>query len=306
METGPESNVSGSRQDAFRQNMALAVLRQIKQALSTLNPRELREAAGRSVKVGLVAPTAGALGQMEAFFAPGHYSPGRRAEVASMLIRGGGQGCDIEIYDSTILRPASAFSLDLESPETCIRRILRAREELALPLARHLFPFRKPAAHRMIRSIAKENALFCLVTAIPDVVPSLAMIPWAAGEFASDTAFLTMNQIRMAFQLAAASDRPIGYREQRSEIASIVAGAFGWRALARELIGKVPFGGGLIPKAAIAYAGTFAVGLSLERLYRMGYGFTRAERHAAYEEAYEHGKQIAGMLLENFRHQKAS
>ena len=94
-----------------------------------------------------------------------------------------------------------------------------------------------------------------------------------------------MNQIRMAFQLAAVSDRPIGYREQKSEIASIIAGAFGWRALARELVGKVPFGGGLIPKAGIAYAGTFAIGLSLERLYRLGYGFTRDERKAVYEEA---------------------
>src|SRR6266853_4721644 len=284
--------------------MALAVLRQIRQALSTLNPRELREAADRPVRVGLMAPSADALGQMERFFAPGHYSPERRAQASRMLIRGGGIGCDVEIYDASILRPASAFSFDPESPDTCIRRVLRMRDDLALPLARHLYPFRKPAAHRIIRSAAKENALFCLATAIPDVVPSLAMIPWAAGEFASDTAFLTMNQIRMAFLVAAASDRPLGYREQRSEIASIVAGAFGWRALSRELIGKVPFGGGLIPKAGIAYAGTFAVGLSLERLYRLGYGFTRAERQTAYEEAYEHGKQIARMLLATFRHQK--
>ncbi len=284
--------------------MALAVLRQIRQALSTLNPRELRQAADRPVLVGLVAPSADTLGQMERFFAPGHYSPERRAQASRMLIRGGGIGCDVEIYDASVLRPASAFSFDPESPDTCIRRVLRMRDDLALPLARHLYPFRKPAAHRIIRSVAKENALFCLATAIPDVVPSLAMIPWAAGEFASDTAFLTMNQIRMAFQLAAVSDRPLGYREQRSEIASIVAGSFGWRALARELIAKVPFGGGLIPKAAIAYAGTFAVGLSLQRLYRLGYGFTRAERQTAYEEAYEHGKQIAGMLLATFRHQK--
>ena len=70
-------------------------------------------------------------------------------------------------------------------------------------------------------------------------------------------------------------------------------------------IGKVPFGGGLIPKAGIAWAATFAVGLSLERLYRLGYGFTRAERQTAYEEAYEHGKQIAGMLLESFRQRRA-
>jgi hypothetical protein len=284
----------------------MVVLSQIRQALSTLSPHTLRQAADRPIRVGLIAPTADALGQMETFFAPPHYTPSRRAEASRMLIRGGGKDCDVEIYDSSILRPTKAFSFDPESPDTCIRRVLRAREDLMLPLARHLYPFRKPAAHRIIRAVAKENALFCLATAIPDVIPSLAMIPWAAGEFASDTAFLTMNQIRMAFQLAAASDRPLGYREQRSEIASIIAGALGWRALARELIGKVPFGGGLIPKAAIAYAGTFAVGLSLERLYRMGYGFTRSERHAAYEEAYENGKQIASMLLATFRHQKAS
>jgi hypothetical protein len=174
-----------------------------------------------------------------------------------------------------------------------------------LPLARHLYPFRKPAAHKIIRAVAKENAMFSLATAIPDIVPSLASIPWAIGEFSSDTAFLTMNQIRMAFLLAAVSDRPIGYREQKSEVASIVAGAFGWRALARELVGKVPFGGGLIPKAGIAYAATYAVGLSLERLYRLGYGFTRDERKAVYEEAFLHGKQIAGMLLDSVRHRKA-
>jgi len=117
---------------------------------------------------------------------------------------------------------------------------------------------------------------------------------------------LTANQIRMAFYLSAASDRQVGYREQKSEIASIVAGAFGWRALARELIGKVPFGGGLLPKAGIAYAGTFAVGVSLERLYRLGYGFSRDERKAVYEEAYEHGRQIAGMLLAGLRQRKVS
>jgi hypothetical protein len=286
--------------------MALAVLRQIRQALATLNPRELRDLADRPFQVGLIAPSADAMGQMETYFAPRHFSAERRVQAAQILNRGGGKDCDIEIYDSSILRPANAFSFDPEAPENCVRRILKAREDLTLPLARRLYPFRKPAVHRLIRTVAKENALFCLTTALPDVIPSLAMIPWAAGEFASDTAFLTMNQIRMAFLVAAASDRPIGYREQRSEIASIVAGAFGWRALARELIGKVPFGGGLIPKAGIAYAGTLVVGLSLERLYRIGYGFTRAERHAVYEEAYENGKQIASMLLANFRHSKAS
>src|SRR5947209_956938 len=188
MATGAQSNVSSSREDVFRQTMALDVLRQTRQALTTQNPRELRETAERPIKVGLIAPSAEALGQIESYLLPMHFSPERRAQAAKMLVRGGGEECDIEIYDSSIHRPAKAFSLDLESPENCVRRILKSREDLMLPLARRLYPFRKPAVHRLIRSIAKENALFCLTTAIPDVIPSLAMIPWAAGEFASDTA----------------------------------------------------------------------------------------------------------------------
>jgi len=285
--------------------MALAVLRQIKGALSSLNPKAVREDADRQVRICLVTASPESLGRMETFFAPPHFSMERRAEAVRLLVRGPALGCDLEVYDSSLLRPSRGFSLDLEAPEDGIRRILKKREDLMLPLARHLFPFRKPAAHKIIRAVAKENAMFSLATALPDIVPSFASIPWAFGEFSSDTAFLTMNQIRMAFQLAAVSDRPIGYREQKSEVASIIAGAFGWRALARELIGKVPFGGGLIPKAGIAYAATFAIGLSLERLYRLGYGFTRDERKAVYEEALEHGKQIAGMLLDSVRQRKA-
>jgi len=280
--------------------MPHAVFRQVKQALSNLNPREVRAAADRPVSIAIVAASAESLGRMETYMAPMHLSPDRRAQSVRLLQRGGA-GCDVEIYESSLLRPARAFSFDPEAPDECVRRILRAHPNLMLPLARNLYPFRKQAVHRIIRSCAKENALFCLATALPDVLPGLLSIPWAAGEFGSDAAFLTMNQMRMAFSLAAASDRPVGYREQKHEIASLVAGAFGWRALARELIGKVPFGGGLIPKAAIAYAGTFAVGVSLERLYRLGYGFTREERRAVYEEAYENGRQIAGMLLEGLR-----
>ena len=289
--------------------MPIPVLHQVKQALANLNPAEVRDSALKPVRVGLVAASHDSLSQMEAYLVPPHLSAQRRLEALPMIQRGihrgGGEECDIEIYEASLLRPAGAFSLDLEAPEDCLRAILRRRDDLLLPLSRQFYPFRKPAAQHVIRSIAKENALFCLATALPDVVPLLTWVPWAVGEFGSDAAFLTMNQIRMTFLLAALSDRTPGYREQRSEIASIVAGAFGWRALARELVGKIPFGGGLIPKAGIAWAGTFAVGLSLERLYRLGYGFSRAERRAVYEEAYDHGRQIAGMLLDGLRKKKA-
>ena len=97
--------------------------------------------------------------------------------------------------------------------------------------------------------------------------------------------------------VAAASDSLIGYREQKTEIASILTGAFGFRAIARELVGKIPFGGGLIPKAAVAFAGTYVVGLSLERYHRVGYGLTRDERRREYEQALSHGRTVAEVLL---------
>jgi hypothetical protein len=77
----------------------------------------------------------------------------------------------------------------------------------------------------------------------------------------------------------------------------MITGAFGFRAIARELVGKIPFGGGLIPKAAVAFAGTYVVGLSLERYYRVGYGLTRAERRKEYEFALVHGRTVAEVLL---------
>jgi hypothetical protein len=288
MEAGTEGRLS---------RMSLTLFRQLKHALQNLNPAEVRAEAARPIRVGLIASSPQMLGRMETFLAPPHMSPERRAEAVQSLVRNPADPCDILLYEASLLGPRNAFAFDPAAPEECVRAVLKAREDLMLPLARRFYPFRKRVCHRIIKAVAKENALFCLATALPDVVPTLFSLPWAVGEYGSDAVFLTVNQIRMAFLLAAASDRPVGYREQRSEIASIAASSFGWRALARELVGKIPLGGGLIPKAAVSWAGTFALGLSMERLYRVGYAFSKAEREAVYSEAFRHGKDVAKMLL---------
>jgi hypothetical protein len=196
----------------------LAFQRHVKQALANLSSSQVRQDAGRSVRIGLIAPSDREMGEIETYLVPFHLSARRRAEAASMLIRGGGPNCDLEIYSDSLLHPFNAFSFDPDDPDACGRRILRQREDLMLPLARNFFPLRNLAVQQIIRSVAKENAMFCLATALPDTVPGLSL-PWAIGEFGSDAAFLTMNQIRMTFLLAAASDRAVGYREQRSEVA---------------------------------------------------------------------------------------
>jgi hypothetical protein len=138
------------------------------------------------------------------------------------------------------------------------------------------------------------------------VVPNFLELPWAVGEFASDTAFLTMNQIRMAFLIAASNDHNIGYEEQKFELGSIVAGAFGWRAIARELAGKLPLGSGLIPKSAIAYAGSYVVGKGLEKFHRTGSGFDRQERRALYDAAVQRGKRVVGQIVDSVKNRNAA
>src|ERR1035441_10542092 len=88
-----------------------------------------------------------------------------------------------------------------------------------------------------------------------------------------------------------------GFANQRGAILSIAAGAFGWRALARELVGKIPLGGGLIPKGAIAYAGTYAVGKGLELYYRGNGSLTRGQRRIVYREALDRGRKVAASAV---------
>jgi hypothetical protein len=275
------------------------VLLGIRTALSHLRPREVRDQARLPFTIQLFAPSPEAYRDLETYFAPSpRMASAAPADVTFAIQRGHDfvSGNAIRVRDENLPYEADAFVFRRNEPERVLLEILDRYPDLHLSLARQIEVFRKPVAQNITWNVAKENALFSVATAVPSMMP-LISLPWALGEFASDTAFLTANQIRMAFMLAAAHDRTVGYAEQKAEIASVFAGAFGWRALARELAGKMPMGAGLVPKAAISFAATYVIGMSLERLYRHGKGFTREERQAIYQEALERGREmVAGFL----------
>jgi hypothetical protein len=279
---------------------------QVRQALTHLNPNEVRQDAATPVTVEIGAPTPEAYAAIERLLVPDTLTREKQAFAMSAIFRAGAGTTQpvLRIYEQSMPHPEGAFLYRPEAPHEVVRAVLAAKPELNLPLARRFPAFRECVSSDIVKNVAKENAMFALATSLPSIVPFLAL-PVAIGEFASDTAFLTMNQVRMTFLLGAASGHEIGYREQKAEIASIVASAFGWRALARELVGKIPMGGGIIPKAAIAFAGTFVVGSSIERFYRLGYGFSKSEKEAAYVTALERGKAVASAMLEAYRGKKA-
>jgi hypothetical protein len=275
----------------------------IKKAISTLNPEQVRQLSDRSVRVGVRAANPGGFARVEEFLLGGLEA--QRRQSSSLLIsRDHGFSAheyDLVLYDESAAAAPGSLVLHPGREERVLKTALERHPELGVVLARAFPPFRRVFADELIARICRENTLFSLTTALPDVIPSFIELPWAVAEFASDTAFLTMNQLRMAFLLAAASDREVGYREQKSELAGVIASAFGWRAIARQIVGKIPFGGGLIGKAAVAYAGTKIVGLSLDHLYGAGYNYSRQERESMYSDALKQGRRVAGDILRHIR-----
>ena len=280
--------------------MKLDGLINIKKAISTLNPNEVRDMSERSLRIALFAPNNEAFNRMENFFLR-DLSPARRRHSALLLTRAplsfGATAPDVSVYEEGMLAPSGSLFFHPDRPRQFVFKTLSRHPQLGVRLAKSFLPFRRPFVERVIAKTCRENTLFSIATALPDIIPSVIELPWALAEFASDTAFLTMNQVRMAFLIAAASDREVGYAHQKSEIAMVIGSAFGWRALAKQLVGKVPFGGGLIAKAAIAYAGTKVLGLSLDHYYSIGFTYPRDERDQLYAEAFRQGKKVALKML---------
>jgi hypothetical protein len=279
-----------------------ATFRQAKAALSHLNPTEVRGDAARIVRVGLIAATEYRYAAMEEALVPPDASDEDRRRGMSLIFRGGDPNApskvDVVLYDQGIPAPRGAYVLYQQDLPATIDALLRDDAALELPLARQFPGLRPHIVDQIVQTISRENAFFAFATALPDVIPTLVEIPWAFGEWATDTAFLTANQIRMAFMIAAACGQETGFAPQKVQILSIVGGAFGWRAIARELAGKIPLGGGLIAKGAIAYAGTFVVGKSLELLHRGQMRFGHEAKRSMYRDALERGREFARSLAQ--------
>lgn len=271
-------------------------VKQVRAAVSLVNPEKVRALALRRVTIGLVAASGSGYAELEDFLVPAEVSGEERRQLLERLPRAADSPSpdpvDLVLYEHGLPAPEGAFAYRRDDPRATLTGILDAHDELDLALARQFPIFRRTVVERIVHAVSAENALFAVATALPNVVPNLFELPWAVSEFASDTAFLTINQMRMAFLIAAACGKEIGFGHQKTEMLAIAGGAFGWRALARELAGKIPLGGGLIPKGAIAFAGTFLVGKGLEHFHSSRAPLTRAQREEIYQGAYDRGKAV--------------
>ena len=198
----------------------LDMLKQARAAFAMLNPQEVSARALTPVRIGLVAADPSGYAELEAFL--GRPPDGSNVFRASDPVIP--DDVEVVLCAPGVEAPRGAFGLRAGAPDHTIGEILKDKEELELALARQFPVFRKKVLDGIVHTVAKENALFAITTSLPDIMPSLIELPWAVGEWASDTAFLTVNQVRMAFLIAAASGREVGFPHQKAEIFSIVAG----------------------------------------------------------------------------------
>lgn len=175
------------------------------------------------------------------------------------------------------------------------------QEEWLLSLARHVPGLRPVLAERLTASTSAANAQIALISALPGVVPLAQILLGPAA--AADIVILTKNQVMLILKLAAMYGRKVDFAARLWELMPVVGSAFGWRALARELVGAVPGGVGVIAKGTVAYAGTYAVGRAAQLYYQRGQLPSETERRELRREALERARERVLSLWERIRRQ---
>ncbi len=173
--------------------------------------------------------------------------------------------------DSLLLHADPLTADEAHLAETLAKMVL-AHPELRLSLARHVPAFRPAVSAQLIGEASKDNARIALISALPGILPMTAFLSPATA--LGDMFVLTRNQITLLLKIAAVYGKEIDLRARTKELLPVVGSAFGWRAAARELIGLVPGGIGLVVKGSIAYAGTYTVGKAAMIYYSTGQTLT--------------------------------
>jgi uncharacterized protein (DUF697 family) len=173
--------------------------------------------------------------------------------------------------------------LDAVSPDT------------RLALARHLVPLREPLFAALIEETAKTNAMYALTTGLAEVVPVLDLPLNVA-----DIVVLTKNQLIMSYRIALASGKKGTPREVVGEVLGVIGGGFLLRQGARQLVGLIPVAG-IVPKVAVAYAGTLAIGKAVVAWAAYGARLEPGAVKKLYRQALSRGREVAQALVAEVR-----
>jgi uncharacterized protein (DUF697 family) len=274
----------------------------------------IREEARRSFLMGITGEPAAIDAVRLAFMGPDP-TP-EQIEVASSFLMVAPQPISAEdlrelsrchlvlLADNTVspadVRPAP--TLPVTNPLVAVERLLDRRPDWSLSLARHFPGFRQQVSDRIIANVSRVNAEVAIVSALPTSIPVLA--PLFPAVATTDTLILTKNQIMMLMRLAAAHGLEPAVTQRLKELMPVVGGAFGWRTVARQLVGLVPGGAGVVVKGTIAFTGTYVTGRAALLYYQHRRVPTRAELKQLYAEASSVAKGVVSDTVHRLRREK--
>ncbi len=158
------------------------------------------------------------------------------------------------------------------------------------------FPALRPwLVRRLVQQTSMANATYAATTGLAEIVPVL-LLPGNVADFF----VLTKNQSIMAYKIALLMGNDVGVQETAGELAGVFGSGFLWRESARRLVGLVP-GWGLLPKVAVAYAGTYIVGEAAYYWYAWHERMSADQLRNVYRKALDDGRQKAAELVSGLK-----
>jgi len=141
-------------------------------------------------------------------------------------------------------RPGHGFPI-----EEIAAAVAARLDEAGTGLAARVPVLREPLCQQLVGSFSRKNGILAVAIFVPG----------------ADFPVLTLNQIRLVLRLAAAHGVEVDQKRLPEVLATVAAG-FGFRAVARQLLGAVPIAGWAV-KGGVAYGGTRALGEAAQRYF---------------------------------------
>ncbi|MCQ2736206.1 MAG: hypothetical protein MJ234_03210 [bacterium] len=188
-----------------------------------------------------------------------------------------------ENINSLFLKISLRRPIWYSNDESFISELVRYLGKPAYAAARIYPGLRDALCDDLITKVSGENAGIALVSSIPADIPLIGPV---AGLFAApgETLLLTANQIRLGMRIAGIYGAELDFFDRMKELWPVLAGGFGWKAVAKFLVGVIPLAGPVL-KSSIAFGGTYTVGFAAKCFYRDKRFPTAEELKKIYESA---------------------
>jgi len=175
--------------------------------------------------------------------------------------------------------------------EQFVPKVIELLPDKLLSLGRFFPLFRVGIAHYLINDTCFTNSAYALSTGLAETI-AVFNIPIAV----TDMVILSKNQAFLAYKLGLAFGFSTRWQDYITEFGGVLGGGFLWREFARSLVGLIPIWG-ILPKAAIAYAGTYVVGNVVLQWYLTGRHVSKKQINQIYRQALARGRIVARNLI---------